>query len=181
MNPQPPLAAIPHVPITQKQRWLYWNVPANVAAIWVRHGRNQIEREIAIEWEELKWPIDRPLEVTESLEQLDRTTCVLVGINHNHASQMVQNLIVLKSLTGSVLPQGVTPGIDTGRTRKQTNVFLIVACFECDKLIKSSLLELGADYVIDRIDSVPTISRMLARNGRTFQAAPHRFLPSNAV
>lgn len=181
MNPQPSLAAIPHVPVTQKQRWLFWNVPANVAAIWIRQGKTHLPKETGIEWEELNWPIDRPLQATESMQQLDRSTCILVGIDHNPELQMFQNLITLNSLAESVLPQVSAHGIDTGRTRRQSKVFLIVAYFECNAFLKASLLELGADYVLDRIESVSAITRMIAKNGRTFPAAPHRFLPSNAV
>ncbi len=181
MNPQPPLAAISDVPITQKQRWLYWNVPANVAAIWIRQGKSQLVKESRIEWEELNWPIDRPLEANGSVQRLDRSTCILVGIDHNPELQMLQNLITLKSLAESVLPQVLAHGIDTGRTRRQSKVFLIVACFRCNAFLKASLLELGADYVLDRIESVPAITRMIAKNGRFFPATPHRFLPINAV
>ncbi|MCY2974340.1 MAG: hypothetical protein NTW52_06690 [Planctomycetota bacterium] len=181
MNLQPSLAAIPHVPITQKQRWLYWNVPANVAAIWIRQGKTHLPNATGIEWEELNWPIDHPLDAIETLQQLDRSTCILVGIDHNPEGQMLQNLITLNCLAESVLPQVSAHGIDTGGTRMQSKVFLIVACFECNAFLKSSLLELGADYVLDRIESVSAITRMIAKNGRFFPATPHRFLPTNAV
>jgi hypothetical protein len=181
MNLQPSLAAIPHVSITQKQRWMYWNVPANVAAIWIRQGKTQLANENGIEWEELSWPIDCRLDATESMQQLDRSTCILVSIDHNPDRQMLQNLIILKSLTESVLLQVGNANINIGRTRRHSKLFLIVACFECNVFLKSSLLELGADYVLDRIESIPAITRMIAKNGRTFPTAAHRFLPSNAV
>ncbi len=181
MNPEPPLAAISHVPITEKQRWLYWNVPTNVAAIWIRQGKSQLGKETGIDWEELNWPIDRPLEATESLQQLDRATCILVGIDHNHAGHILQNLALLKSLAESVLPQVGTHDDDSGKRRSQSKLFLIVVCFDCDAILKLGLLELGADYVLDRIENVPAISRMLAKHGRSFPASPHRFLPTNTV
>jgi len=116
MNLQPSLAAIPHVPITQKQRWLYWNVPANVAAIWIRQGKTHLPKETGIEWEELNWPTDHPLDANDLLQQLDRSTCILVGIDHNPEVQMLQNLITLNSLAESVLPQVSAHGIEWGKS-----------------------------------------------------------------
>ena len=174
MNPQPSPVAIQNPVVTQKQRWLYWNVPGYFSAMWIRHGKIQLANQIGIVWEEVKWPADHPLEVTDAIQQLDRSSCILVGIDHSNFSQMIPNLIALKSCT----EQAFTQGSSSGSTRHRSKIFLIVVCFECDAYLKSSLLELGADCVIDRIETVPAITRMIAKNGRTFSAAPHPYLPT---
>jgi len=141
----------------------------------------QLANETGIDWDEMKWPTDHPLEAIDTLQQLDRSSCILVGVNRADFSQMIQNLIALKSYPANEFTKGFKREFNSGSNRNSSKIFLIVVCFKCDDYLKSTLLELGADYVIDHIETVPAITRMIAKNGRTFPATSHPYLPNSSV
>ena len=152
-----------------KQRWLYWNVPPYFAALWVRQGQAHLGRRVGLVWNELRWSKSTTLKKADCHSQLAAATSLLVGIDQDHFVQTLHNLTTITAAAGE---KRTTFGNQHG-----TRLFVIVLCFDCDLYLKSALLELGADYVVDRIESVPSITRMITTNGRSFPANPHPFLP----
>jgi len=153
----------------KRQRWLYWNVPTYFAALWIRYGQASVAEGSTMIWEELTWPVDLDLKNVAFEANLARATCFLVGIDVRNLHQTIRSLAKLKTASEKTCT-------DFGRG-KADKLFLIVLCFDADSYLKSALIELGADYVIDRIESVPSITKMITKNGRSFASTAHPFLP----
>jgi len=152
-----------------RQRWLYWNVPAYFAALWIRYGQAYVADGSGMVWEEMTWPMDLELRNVDFGANLARATCFLMGIDGKQFPQAIHNLTNLE--------RGAEEASTDFGDRKANKLILIVLCFDADPYLKSALIELGADYVIDRIESVPSITNMIAKNGRSFLSPAHPFLP----